>query len=464
MKNILFLFLFFGGLSSLMAQDRNTIWLYGFPPTSGGWNSSISLARTIGWDFTVANTFGYPLGGMPISNVGEAMNNTIAGMDDVLGIGHDAGGIVLRSMAQNPDSKLSAMILVGTPNQGMGVLDKLLSRVPTDPGYKSDVERMIEQLKGLKSAANDCQDCLILDAFEGWAKEIKNNQSDFEELLPNSPTMTNLGAPTIPTAVIWGDATTSDGLSITRLLGSLSQVGLKGDDRAYLECYQDAIQDRLNALQLQTLNAQVDALLSVASFISKTVKITGSTATNPVGEDISGDVSANLIALVNDLKNAAIKIKEIDLALSEVFECELVHQALNANWNFMVSSQYELTSTGVAGGGQFAQCCEECYDDFNEPDGDIIGAYCLSTCAGGPPYPSLPGFCYVENPALEYYYTQVPHDGVLTRDEQLLGGAVKTYRAKANHIQEIFWVTPDIASAFNDLFAGNAGPAFAVPQ
>jgi hypothetical protein len=63
------------------------------------------------------------------------------------------------------------------------------------------------------------------------------------------------------------------------------------------------------------------------------------------------------------------------------------------------------------------------------------------------------------------YYQYEPHDGLLSKSEQLLEGAVKTYEVKkVNHFQEQFWSQQPVKDAFVDLFNGNAGIAFRVPK
>jgi hypothetical protein len=63
------------------------------------------------------------------------------------------------------------------------------------------------------------------------------------------------------------------------------------------------------------------------------------------------------------------------------------------------------------------------------------------------------------------HYEYEPHDGLLSKSEQLLAGAAKTYEAKkTNHFQEQFWSQQPVKDAFVDLFNGGAGAAFQVPK
>jgi hypothetical protein len=203
-----------------------------------------------------------------------------------------------------------------------------------------------------------------------------------------------------------------------------------------LDCYRKELDQRVKDAKDNFL---VGMLRSVATYAGGAARVQA----NPT------NVGAILEATLNALASAIRTQKDLAKEMREMFECELIHQALNAKWNMLVSDYTTVQETITTE----VDCCADCYD---EPDSQVQ-SYCFMQC-----------FSAVDPCVNTYTFTYAvfePHDGLLTRTEQLLAGAEKTNEAKrCNHFQEQFWQYPPIANAFNDLFMGGAGAAFVVPK
>jgi hypothetical protein len=327
---------------------------------------------------------------------------------------------------------LSAIILDGVPNQGSKVLGKMLPN-----NGQNDMTLLVDQVLAFKSNATNCNACKIVEAFQKWVNDVNAYEQKYREYLPNSPVITGLGTPTIPYAVIWGNES-EDALTLSRVLGSRAQGVLEGSDIEYLECYKDEIADRKKIINDAYIDGIIQSVITAAEAVGKFLK--------PTGSNIAEGVSKSIKSIHEGIKAVRTRDKE----LAELLECEMVHQGLNGYWNLIVSDGYTpVTQTYT----EEYDCCETCY---GEPDSQVQG-YCFSWCM------TLEWPCV--RTWTETYYQFEPHDGLLSKTEQLLAGAAKTYEAKkVNHFQEQFWNQQPIKDAFVDLFNGGAGPAFQVPK
>jgi pimeloyl-ACP methyl ester carboxylesterase len=443
MKHTLFLFAFLCSLyASVHAQQgpRKILWLNGPSGTSDQWTRAQTSATQSGYQYTSINDWPYN-------------NNTIANNipdwasffnqkletgehTDVVGIGHDAGGLILRYMGMTQqDNRLSAMILDGVPNQGGRVFTKLL---PINAGFPSGAQKVAQDLLDLRTQAQGCMGCRMIEATQRWFDGFSHPavKTYYEDIKPQSSIITNLVPPNIPYAVIWGNEDDADALTLTRVIGSWHNSGLFGEDNEYLDCYRKELDQRVKDAKDNFL---IGMLRSVATYAGAASRIQGSPA----------NIGSYLEATLNALASAIRTQKDLAKEMREMFECELIHQALNAKWNLLVSDYTTVQETITTE----VDCCADCYD---EPDSQVQ-SYCFMQC-----------FSAVDPCVNTYTYSYAvfePHDGLLTRTEQLLAGAEKTYEAKrCNHFQEQFWQYPPIANAFNDLFMGGAGAAFVVPK
>lgn len=437
MKYLSFFSLALLGLATtLNAQNRNTLWLNGLGATSTSWDRAITAAETDGYDFNEVNTFFYDLYGNGVVGSAGLISAQLINENrsDVLGIGHDGGGIVLRQMAKAPDTRLSALILDGVPNQGSQVLKKMLPISSSEPN--SEMAELIDQILAFKSNANQCNACRIVEAFQDWVNDVNALDEKYREYLPNSPVITELGTPSIPYAVIWGNED-EDALVLTRLLGSRAQRVLWGDDTGYLECYRDEIRDRRRIINDNFFDGIMQSVITAASAVGKFVP------TN--SQNIAEGISKGLDAIHKAIQAARNRDRE----MAELLECEMVHQALNGYWNLIATDGYTPVVQTIP---IEVDCCADCYD---EPDSQVQ-SFCFMQC--------LNLSCFDGTYTITYYQYE-PHDGLLSKSEQLLAGAAKTYEAKkTNHFQEQFWSQQAVKDAFVDLFNGGAGAAFQVPK
>lgn len=446
MKNKLFWLLLWGAAHTTInaqAPARKILWIKGPAQTSNQWTGAITLAQNALYQFSNVNIWPYNTNttANDVPAWADIFNITLeeGEYDNVLGIGHDAGGLILRYMAMNPNqNKLSAMILDGVPNKGGRIFTKLLP-----DGTQSEAQRMVSNLLDLRTQAQSCQACRMLEATQSWLNTFTHPEAAayYDKLTPEGTTIANMApVPDIPFAVIWGNEN-DDALTLTRLVGSWYNAGLVGQDAEYLECYRKELEQRLADAQDNFLIGYLQSVATYAGSISKF------NATSPVS--VGAVMEAQLNALAIALRAKSNLAKEV----REMFECELIHQALNAKWNFMVSDyQYNVISQTV-----MLNCipCDNCSED---PDQQVVG-YCYSVCDWNCTDPNAT----VTQTA--YYYQYDPHDGLLRYSEQTLDGAQKTYQVKqCNHFQEQFWEYTPVRDAFNDLFMGGAGAAFVVPK
>ncbi len=421
---------------------RQTLWLDGPGPTSARLDRLSNAAELTGYDFSeiFLQPYFFEITANNIPNWSTLFRNKLneGNHTNVLGIGHDVGGLVLRQIAADQtDGRLSAMVLVGTPNQGGKVLNRLLSNAQGD---LSDAQEMARDMLNYRTGAQSCQACRMIEASQTWFDRFSTpSMRSFYSGI--NPTANSLPAPAIPTAVIWGNENGS--LPLTRLLSSLGDSGVSGDDSGYLDCYQDEIRDRRQEVNDRHLLAIMRSIATLAGGFGRMA-----TSTNPfaIGVAIEATIRAQA-----DLIESSFRTQR---ELREILECELIHQGLNAKWVTMVAN-YTLVQETIEVPCPVA--CDQCWIDFESDNDEQVLGYCLSVC-----HPACEGV--LETYTIEYLVPEL-HDALFTDVEQKLAGAAKTYEAKGcNHLQEPFWAYEPISDAFTDLFNGGAGAAFVVPQ
>ncbi len=441
---LLVLVLTASGPSPLLAQQgtsRTIFWLEGPSLTSSPWREADRSARLKGYKYFNFDVWPYEDSAIykTIPEWAEFFNSK--GRTNILGIGHDAGGLILRYMnTLSPNSGLSAMILDGVPNQGAHIMEEVL---PQGGSSLSSVQRFLNRLMDLRTGARGCNACRMLDAAQRWLSHFAEpvHKAYYPQLRPNSSVIQNLGLPTIPYAVIWGNENEEDDLVLTRVVDSWHMAGLYGQDQAYLDCYRKEIDDAIRKTKDKQLKRLGKDVLSFAKGVGKLIK--GIISQNPV------EIGSSVMSLISDVEESIRDRKDINEQLREALECELIHQGLNAQWNLMVADYSVIKDTVVVPCIPCSQCTGL---------GPDLAGVCLGLCK---PNCESDDYIYEE----VYYYQYEPHDGLLTRSEQLLAGAAKTYEAqKVNHFQEQFWQYTPIGNAFQDLFNGGAGAAFVVPK
>lgn len=431
---------------------RTTLWLGGPSLTSPQWISAVNSAHNNGFNFNQVNTWSYynDTYANDIPTWAGQFNAQITNgsQTDILGIGHDAGGLILRYMAQLQNSSgLNALILDGVPNQGGNIYNKLL---PNSNGNPSEALVILNNALNYKTLAQNCNACRTIEATQYYLNYFSTTSSIayYRQLLPNSPVITNLQTPTIPYAIIWGNENNPDGMGLTRLMSSWSNAGLSGQDNEYLDCMGKELEERLISAKQ---NFAISTLQAIAGFAKATLSIKSSLTLLDAGAIVSDWLNALAIELrgLYDLKNE----------YREILECELVHQALNAKWTIMLSP-YHLETLSYTVPSFTGPCCDDCWTQYAADHDDQVFGYCLSVCSTS---------CDNNNGYITYTENVLvpePNDALYTQTEQTLAGAAKPpYEAKGcNHMQESFWSYKPINDAFTDLFMGGAGAAFVVPK
>lgn len=454
MRNFFVLMLcFFCKLIAMSAQGnaRDILWITGPSPSSpSSWTKAKFQAQAANYKFNAVNIFPYEFS--PLSNsvpnwAGE-LNTRLSNQNnsDVLGIGHDAGGLVLRYMSQLQSSaNLSAMILDGTPNQG-GEIFRKLTRDPQSPSLESEAQRLVKDALAYRTLAQNCNGCQTINRTQDFVSQFAlSNVSEYyrNNLMPGSPTIEGLQTPTIPYAVIWGNET--EDMPLTRLMSSWGNAGVTGADNGFVDCLSNELIQRYVTADQKFVVSTLRVIAQLSGAISKLK------ATQP--QSAAGVIESLLNAAANQLQATFDLLNEH----REIVECELVHVALNARWNLMLGSyQVKTESVEVPNCSVFLNC-EDCWNQYSIDGDDQVLGYCLSVCG----QEECDGTTIVTNS----YLVPEPSDVLLTKTEQLLTGAEKTYEAVGcNHLQEPFWEYAPIRDAFTDLFNGGAGAAFVVPK
>lgn len=378
---------------------------------------------------------------------------------NVLAIGHDFGGLVLRRLAAQ-NSRVTGVVLLGVPNQGSVAIQSIL---PEDPGGSPLIDSYIQSIRAFRTAANDCTDCDILTAFESFVDEVQGLETAYRALLPNSPEIENLPAPNVPTAVIRGSE--EGPFQLTRLLSSRAFRPAGATDEAYLDCYQRQIDRRRREINDAFVDGLVTNTLNLYDNIAGLVSI-------PTDGRTPANIVSAVTGVLRSINENVKQARERDQALADLLECELVHQGLNAYWNVIVNQNFYETETitySYYDVDELEECLEQCETDYYNspiPNYDDWIA-CQDAC----------DYLYTDEPVLVSGSYEVSvyagHDGLYNLTEQNLtgDGVVGPYEAAgSNHYQELNWVidaqqpnTP-LREAYQDLFDGNAGPAFALPN
>jgi hypothetical protein len=431
---------------SAQQGSRDILWIQGGGPTSARWDRAISSAQVESYQFTNVNTFlyGTNYAGDDIPGWAAYFNDRLAAeeRDEVLGIGHDAGGLILRYMGMmQQEPNLTAMILAGVPNQGGKAFNVLM---PPFPGEQSGAQKIVQSSLDLRTQAQNCRGCQMIEATQRWINEFvatPQTRDFYQQIKPDAPTITNLQAPDIPFAIIWGNED-DDALALTRLMSSWHNTALFGEDHEYIECYQKEIRQRAIAANQ---NFAIGLMQGIAGLAGAVGKLNASNLFS-IGAAIEASIQAQarILRTTFDLQNE----------LRELLECELVHQALNARWTLAIAP-YSPQEFFIEVEDPSCLSCDHCWENFLAEQDEQIYGYCLSVCNIS---------CEAATISVTYLVPE-PHDGLLTQSEQSLAGAAKSYEAKgSNHLQEQFWEYAPVRNAFVDLFNGNAGAAFVVPK
>lgn len=431
---------------ALGQEGRKTLWLNGPDVTSAFWSRAKLTARSAGYKFTDINTWSYNNNTTSngISEWANIFSVTVINENhtNILGIGHDAGGIILRLIENIDNGNVSGLILDGVPNKGSRALEVLL---PSSGSNKSLAQTKLEQLLDLRSQSQNCVLCRVLEASKRWFDlfTITEIRKYYQSLKSDAPIIRSMPTPDVPYAIIWGNEDEDDELVLSRLISSHGNVSTDAYDGAYTTCYKKELDQRIRDITDQQTVSMLRSIATLAGSIAniKLDKNMNLLSLGAVAEDVINSIAANMQANNNVTKEAR-----------EVAECELIHQALNTWWSLSISP-HSFNRVSFSFPPVFCYYCSLC-GDLPQPEQYL----CIQECANHP--------CNPEDFTTTYYEVKIePHDGLLSESEQLLEGAAKTYEAKGcNHFQEQFWNYSPIRDAFVDLFEGRAGTAFIVPR
>ncbi len=437
---------------SVFGQERNTLWLEGAGASSSlDWDNTVRELEKDYDLFRVISLDGLPQTAYPLEgNVEEETvtlddhirNDDRRDYDNILGIGHDFGGIVLRNLEKHNEN-LTAMILDGTPNQGSEFVEWAIK---DGANGRSKAERVIEDVNRIKRG-DSCDDCDVVGAFEDWIRDLKNGEDQYTDLTPNSPIMNDLNQnpPQIPFAIFWGS---KPDVTFTELLSNYGFT-FTGDQDQFTSCYESA-QSRARE---QARYKYLTAISKAGNLFTDVLDFAGALE----GDISAGDFFSALATFISESRQDIIDIldarRELDLELDRLIRCELANQLLSIEWLLALQNGEEPVILIEGDNPSEAQCFDYCRDDCDDDQTTRCFDNCMLSCLNG--QSPLGGQRYVP------LYKE--SDGVLLREEQLLSGSVHDYHlSNTNHFQETNPNHGALLDHFQDLFDGNKGPEFMV--
>lgn len=458
-------------LPSWALGQRNTIWLDGIvPTTSKGWRGTPNAMRNFyQYDFVdlVATNASSSQAYSPILGVRDEdtplsptaamqMGPMLDNRDNVLGIAHDFGGLVLRELA-NSDNSLSAMILDGVPNQGSSAVK--LAKSSDNPDDLSPAQLMVNNAKAIQKG-QDCDDCDAIGIFETWINALSTNSTDvFTQMATGSPQVNylNNNPPAIPFAVLWGSV---ENLSLLSLMDSRTsnQPWSTPIENCAAKAMEEARADYETDLEILGLINTVSGLFGRAmSMIGNILGDGGTPSPGTVLAEFGDWMIAERESIIEDLRAQ----READQKLARILRCELSHQLLATEWQLGLF-EYGTIEVGteevpLLPEASQALCIQYCHGQFSGFPGLSVFGDCVTDCTTNPPTQTVTVYKPEEN------------DGLLLKSEQMLAGAVFVYHLEEhNHFQETALsgqaAPGTLGHALQELFDGAAGAAFAVPK
>jgi len=422
-------------------SQRNTIWIRGASQNSNGWGNMKQVMEAKGFLFEdlADASLDHGLGVIAAADQIEGM---IGNNDNVLGIAHDYGGIVLRN-AQLQDSSISAMILSGVPNQGSTAISQAIS---ADPGNLSRAQQLIERVNDIREGDN-CDNCGTLNAFESWINSIEGGSEFLDDVAHGSTIINDLGEPTVPFAIMWGSV---EELSLHSMMDSrVNSIDL------FTQCFVRKLGPaRRNADDAMTRSLIDNTIGFFNSVVSAVSSIVDTSTSSP-----SAIINAIANYLTTSRQNIISRIeavRETDEALARILRCELSNQFAATDWQLLLMENSDLEETEVEIPTDYTDCIQDCALDmaFGDWNSNLTCNEACSDSAMGPNTESV--FVFVSD----------PNDGLLTETEQKLEGyAGEPYHLmNTNHFQETSASNDDAVDALEDIFMGGAGAAFIVPK
>ncbi len=427
----------------LGGNDRFLMAIDGAGSLSHDWFNFLNVLRfQKGYKFSNLNDiFTYPYSS-PISNgatyISNRINNPPNGLMDVnnvLGIGHDIGGLALRG-AQVMNSDLSALILVGTPNNGSSLLRDLLR-----PQNSWDFEEWLNSLERFKGKI-DCPDCDKITSMRTLLKKLATQALPLSGAAKgdNRGYYNGLQIPT-NTAVLWGNAGIND---LNQFIGAAAgPTSSSSIDLAACARREKTVNQIL--LKNAYLEKKIKTVTGFWSNITKYVDGIIKAGTKPwelaktIGDFISSSSEQAL---------EAIKLQEgISELEREALICSLTDSRLESEWRLRIASN-ELSAANVPNPNFSPSECQYWTNQYSI----LPAAYHFMIDM------RIEIYC----PEYEVTFHVEPHDLVYTRSEQVIPEIDLTYEIKANHFQEQDWGFN--GSVLEPLFNGSQGAAFKIPK
>ncbi|MCB9290272.1 MAG: hypothetical protein H6560_23385 [Lewinellaceae bacterium] len=433
-------------LVNAASAQRNTLWMRGVSQTSHGWNGTENYFEYLGYDFqnyVFSNVYQPGLG---VEAAADAVAESIENYDDLLGIAHDYGGLVMRDLQHKSDN-VSAMVLVGTPNQGSSAIDFATIIEPNANGTRAQI--LVDAIQDIKGG-DRCDDCDLVGAFDSWITGLYGGREYLSDAGTGSEVLLDLNAnmPTVPFAVMWGSV---EDFSITRLMSSRA---FPSDGDYYTDCYADRLE---MARQKAMKDFYYTTIRNTTGFLGGVLNFIGAVSPSLDLDNLISRIGSFINSQRQNFITEFEAVRERDEELARILRCEFANQLLAAEWQIALleNSSLEETEVTINIPSEYDECMIGCATDMAWGDWGM-NLTCEEFCAGLPDDETITATALV--PEL--------NDGLLTRSEQLLDGAVKTYHLEeTNHFQESrAGLKPVVSDAFEDLFEGSAGDAFRIPK
>jgi hypothetical protein len=383
---------------------------------------------------------------------------------NVLGLGHDVGGLALRG-ASDIDNRLTALILVGTPNNGSFLLQDILNGA--GDGNVGGFELLLKNLQAQRGSA-ECPNCNKVDNLQRMINAMKINSAALENNANNINGYYNgVGAPA-NTVSIWGNAGTQ---TINQLIGA--QGGSESTSNVNLqECANKLQSDLKDDIKNEQVRLQVNKVTGFLSFISSLFTNVGTIVTpewkekkgpdgntilDPITKAVKlfqvwpgvgvvlSTITSFITAEAQKIRDNIDALKVLDKKKADLLKCELFDALLEAQWRIkVVQNQGTLEFSAVN-----AKLCEELTYKLDNYSGSDAGEIRLirqknAACA-----------------AINSFIPE-PSDLVYTKSEQILTGK-PFYEIAANHYQEQKW--SHNSNVLAPLFDGTAqGLAYKIPK
>lgn len=437
-------------------QPRDIVWCNGTSQTSNGWAHFRQEMQSHGSQFNNlldnqwANAWGQGI--LAGANYIDNRIDLNSG-NNVLGIGHGFGGIALR-YAQQQNSKISAMILSGVPNQGSNVIRLITENDPSAPGNIIDILQTIEEVK----SRNNCRNCNITELTKSWLNTIEGGSNYIGELSQgneiirevNQPSM----LPSVPYIVITG---TAENLSLTRILDTKFSIADSDDlyrcqDVMFNE--KSKLEDQLGIQRKAERNNGFFAnVKSYAKSIFSNKNLQGSTV------DLLSSISTYIAQQATRIYQDILIQRELESGFSQMLRCKLINQVMEAEWMLTVSNESFLkkeVSIDMTTKEDLIVCELNCKVRFpNDPNSM---QHCKNWCMQN----------MVEGKTSETtVFVFEPNNGFLSKSEQELRGenlVAEIHLPNINHFQMSMPTHSSLVNEFKDnIFSGTLGAAFMVP-